>query len=185
MPWRAADRPTDIRCAALAYALRGLRAVCGRTPTPGRLSTWARVAWESGARNESVNVLRQMLQTQRNSQPRLNERFWPAAARFDQIVPGKQPANWFAGAVAEQYEKSASFSSTFAGASPVLSWLCNQTFASAEMERRRVLIAAREAAIRSGKVIRSSTGSPQRGTLAAGQSPRDHCCHLDLGHFQQ
>jgi hypothetical protein len=143
MPWRAADRPTDIRCAALAYALRGLRAVCGRTPTPGRLSTWARVAWESGARNESVNVLRQMLQTQRNSQPRLNERFWPAAARFDQIVPGKQPANWFAGAVAEQYEKSASLSSTFAGASPVLSWLCNQTFASAEMERRRVLIAAR------------------------------------------
>ena len=141
--WRDADRPTDIRCAALAYALRGLRAVCRRTPTPGRLSMWARVAWESGARNESVSVLRQVLQTQRNGQARLDERFWPAAARFDHIVPGKQPANWFVGAIAEQYEKTAGFSSAFAGASPVLNWLCNQTFASAEMERRRVLIAAR------------------------------------------
>ena len=141
--WRAVDRPADIRCAALAYALRGLRAVCGRTPTPERLSMWARVAWESGARNECVSVLRQMLQTQRNGQPRLDERFWPAAARFDHIVPGKQPTNWFVGAVAEQYEKAASFSSVFAGPSPVLNWLCNQTFASAEMERRRVLIAAR------------------------------------------
>jgi len=104
---------------------------------------WARVAWESGARNESVSVLRQVLQTQRNGQARLDERFWPAAARFDHIVPGKQPANWFVGAIAEQYEKTAGFSSAFAGASPVLNWLCNQTFASAEMERRRVLIAAR------------------------------------------
>jgi hypothetical protein len=84
-----------------------------------------------------------MLQTQRDNQPRLDERFWPAAARFDHIVPGKQPANWFTGAVAEQYEKTASFSSAFAGSSPTLNWLCNQTFASAEMERRRVLIAAR------------------------------------------
>ena len=84
-----------------------------------------------------------MLQTQRNGQPRLDERFWPAAARFDHIVPGKQSTNWFVGAVAEQYEKTANFSSVFAGPSPVLNWLCNQTFASAEMERRRVLIAAR------------------------------------------
>jgi FkbM family methyltransferase len=141
--WRAIDRPIDIRCAALAYALRGLRAVCGHTPTPGRLSTWARVAWESGARNESVSVLRQMLQTQRNVETRLDERFWPARARFDHIVPGNQPTNWFAGAVAEQYEKTAYFSSAFGGATPVLNWLCNQTFASAEMERRRILNAAR------------------------------------------
>ena len=141
--WRDADRPPDIRCAALAYALRGLRAVCGRSPTPVRLSTWARLAWESGARSESVSVLRHMLQTQQDGQTRLDEQFWPAAARFDHIMPGKQPTNWFAGAVAEQYEKTVSFSSAFTGKSLVLDWLCNQTFASAEMERRRVLIAAR------------------------------------------
>ena len=141
--WRAAQRPTAVRCAALALALRGLRAICRRNPTPGRLSTWARVAWESGARGESVTVLQRMLQTQGNEQGRLDEPFWPAAARFDNIAPGKQPMNWFSGALAEQYEKTYSFSSVFSGASPVLQWLCEQTFASTEMERRRVLVAAR------------------------------------------
>jgi hypothetical protein len=42
--WRAADQPVATRCAALAFALRGLRVACARVPTPGRLSTLARVA---------------------------------------------------------------------------------------------------------------------------------------------
>ena len=141
--WRAADRPTAVRCAALALALRSVRAACRRRPTPGRLSTWARVAWESGARGESVAVLQRMLQTERNGEAHLDEPFWPASARFDNIAPSNELSNWFAGALAEQYEKTFSFSSTFAGVSPFLKWLCNQTFACTEMERRRVLIAAR------------------------------------------
>ena len=141
--WRAADQPLATRCAALAFALHGLRASCARAPTAGRLSTLARVAWEWGARGESVGVLQRLLQNLGGGQINLGEPFWPACARFESVALGSQPANWFVGALAEQYELTFSFSSTFAGASPVLSWLCGQPFACSEMERRRVLIAAR------------------------------------------
>jgi FkbM family methyltransferase len=141
--WRAADQPVATRCAALAFALRGLKAACVRSPTAGRLSTLARVAWEWGARDESAAVLQRLLQTLQSGKFQLNEPFWPASTRFDSIALGSQPANWFAGAAAEQFERTFSFSSIFAGASPVLAWLCSQPFAPAEMERRRVLLAAR------------------------------------------
>jgi FkbM family methyltransferase len=141
--WRTIDRPVNIRCAALAFALRGVRAVCRQAPTSGRLSTWARIAWEGGVRGESIAVLRRMLEHQRNNETSVNEPFWPAAARYDCISSSGQAANWFVGALAEQYEKARSFSSTFAGGSHVLNWISKQAFARVEMERRRVLIAAR------------------------------------------
>jgi FkbM family methyltransferase len=140
--WRAVDRPVATRCAALAFALHGLRASCERSPTIGRLSTLARVAWEWGARGESVAVLQRLLQTLQGGQIRIDEPFWPACTRFEDVAPGGQPANWFIGAAAEQFERTFSFSSRFSGVSPILGWLCNQPFASAEMERRRVLAAA-------------------------------------------
>jgi FkbM family methyltransferase len=141
--WCDADRPVATRCAALAFALQGLRAVCARGPTVGRLSTLARVAWEWGARAESVAALQSLLQALRGEKIRLNEPFWPASARFDSLAPGHQPADWFAGAAHEQFERSSGFSSRFTGASASLAWLSKQPFASAEIERRRVLIAAR------------------------------------------
>ena len=141
--WRAADQPVATRCAALAFALGGLRAACARVPTAGRLSTLARVAWEWGARGESVAVLQRLIQILKSGQIQFDEPFWPAHERFDSMEPGNQPANWFAGAAAEQLEQTFSFSSIFGGVSPVLAWLCAQPFASTEMERRRVLVAAR------------------------------------------
>jgi hypothetical protein len=137
--WRAADRPVAARCAALAFALGGLRAACARVPTAGRLSTLARVAWEWGARG----VLQRLIQILKSGQIQFDEPFWPAHERFDSMEPGNQPANWFAGAAAEQFEQTFSFSSIFGGVSPVLAWLGAQPFASTEMERRRVLVAAR------------------------------------------
>jgi FkbM family methyltransferase len=59
--WRATDRPASERCAALAFAVRALKAVCQHAPTPARLSTLARVAWEWGARDASVAALQQLL----------------------------------------------------------------------------------------------------------------------------
>ena len=141
--WRAVDQPTATRCAALAFALRGLREACARVPTEGRLSTLARVAWEWGVRSESVAVLQRLLQSMQGGRIRLGEPCWPASARFDRVAADGQLANWFAGAVAEQFETTLAFSSTFGGASPTLEWLCAQPFASAGMERRRVLLAAR------------------------------------------
>ena len=140
--WRAADQSVATRVAALALALHGLRAACARAPTVERLSSLARVAWEWGARAESVAVLQHLLQTLQGRQIQLGEPFWPAHPRFDSMKPGNEQYNWFASAAAEQYERSFSFSSMFAGASGVLAWLCTQPFASIEMERRRVLVAA-------------------------------------------
>jgi FkbM family methyltransferase len=141
--WRAADQPVATRVAALAFALHGLRAACARAPTAERLSSLARVAWEWGARAESVAVLQRLSQTLQGQQIQLGEPFWPAHPRFDSMKPGSEQYIWFASAVAEQYERSFSHSSIFSGASEVLAWLCAQPFASTEMERRRVLIAAR------------------------------------------
>jgi FkbM family methyltransferase len=138
--WRRRDRPPPVRCAALALALRGLRSAARRKPTPERLSTLARVAWESGARGESVAVLQQSL---RSGQAKAGEPFWPPCARFDHVDAKGEVANWLSVAIAEQHEKARSFSSAFTGASPKLTWLCDQAFSSAEMQRRGVLTAAR------------------------------------------
>jgi FkbM family methyltransferase len=141
--WRAADQPVAKRCAALAFALRTMRAACARMPSAGRLSTFARVAWEWGARAESVAALRRLLATMQSGQIALGEPFLPANPRFDALAPGREPGNWFAAAAAEQFERTFRFSTRFGGASPLLTWLCTQPFVCAELERRRVLIAAR------------------------------------------
>jgi FkbM family methyltransferase len=141
--WRATDQPLANRCAALTSALRHIREACTRSPTAGRLSTLARVASEAGARGESVAVLQRLLKTLQGGQLSITEPFLPASPRFDDVATAGQPGNWFVSAAAEQYETTFSYSSIFAGASPVLGWLCGQPFASSAMERRRVLIAAR------------------------------------------
>jgi len=141
--WRAADQEVAIRCAALAFALSRLRVACAGAPTAGRLSSLARVAWEWGARSESVSVLKRLLNSVQSGQIYLVEPFLPAHPRFENVAAGSQPANWFIAAAAEQFERTSGFSSMFTGASPFLTWLCAQPLASTEMERRRVLVAAR------------------------------------------
>ena len=141
--WRDADQPLATRCSALAFALHSVKASCVRMSTATRLSTLARVAWEWGARGESVAALRSLLQSQKGGQIQLNEPFWPANARFDSLAPGNQLGNWFVGAMAEQFEQTSNFSSAFSGDPSFVMWLCNQPFTCAEMTRRRILIAAR------------------------------------------
>ena len=141
--WRSSEQPTAVRCAALAFALQNVRLVCTHAPTIERLSTWARVAWEFGARSESILALNKLLQIAQNTGLPFAEPFWPASSRFDEISPESDPRTWFVTAAAEQFERTFTFSSAFGGASQALAWLCNQKLASAEMERRRVLIEAR------------------------------------------
>jgi hypothetical protein len=125
--WCAADQPLATRCSARIRVARSQDRV--RAPTAGRLSTLARVAWEWGARGESVAVLLRLLKTLQGGQLQLGEPFWPAHARFDEMALGRQPADWFTGAAVEQFEQTLSFSSVFSGTSPVLAWLCGQPFA--------------------------------------------------------
>lgn len=140
--WRNPDRPAAVRCGALWFALDGLRAACARKPAVTRLSTLARVAAEWGALAEGVEILKRLFETLGRDQLTFDEPFLPASEHYDRIPPGNDLHNWFVAAAAEQFERTYSFSSRFSGASPVLDWLCDKPFASSEMDRRRVLIAA-------------------------------------------
>jgi FkbM family methyltransferase len=141
--WRAADEPMTVRCAALAFALKSIRAACAGECNAERASTWARVSWEWGARAESVAALSVLFQILRDRPAPLKEPFWPAACRFGGSGPSVPPVDWFWVAAAEQYERTCGLSTIFSGASPFLSWLCEQRLVDAEMLRRRTLIAAR------------------------------------------
>jgi FkbM family methyltransferase len=142
--WRTNDLPARTRYAALLFAYQTLAALCSRAPTTARYSTFARLAWEGGWRNETITALRQMAAyIQRNPfQP--SEPCWPANPRFDEITVNSNPALWFATAVAEQLERAQHLSTRFTGASPWLAWLCDQPAASHEMHRRKTLLAAME-----------------------------------------
>jgi hypothetical protein len=72
---------------------------------------------------------------------------WPANPRFDDIEVISNPSLWFATAVAEQLERSQSYSTYFSGMSPWLAWLCDQPTASHEMHRRKTLLATRAGTI--------------------------------------
>jgi hypothetical protein len=100
------------------------------------------VAWEWGARVDSVEATQHLLNVLNSGGIRLDEPFWPAAARFDDMEFGNKPATWLVAASAEHYEKAFSMSSVFGGPTPTLAWLCAQRFASPEFERRRVLAEA-------------------------------------------
>jgi FkbM family methyltransferase len=141
--WRDATQLVSTRCAALHFALNCIRAVACRDCTVERASTWARIAWEWGARTEAFTALERAFQIARDKRPLLKERFWPAAARFDAGVPGIPPIFWFWIAAAEQCEIARAFSSFFGGSSSLLQWLCEQKLVSTEMVRRQTLLAAK------------------------------------------
>ena len=141
--WRTGDLTARMRCAALFFAYQTLAALCNRAPTTARYSTFARLAWEGGWRGESVMALKKMAAYMQRHPFQPTEPCWPANPRFDDIKVASNPSLWFATAVAEQLERSQSFSTYFSGMSPWLAWLCDQPAASHEMHRRKTLLAAR------------------------------------------
>jgi FkbM family methyltransferase len=141
--WNTRETSPGLRCAALSFAFRTLGALCAQAPSTARLSTFARTAWHWGQRDECVKALCALFKLIEGARLNLVEPFWPACPRFDMIEPQGQPGNWFVAAAAEQYERAVHFSSIFAGVTPMIDWLCSQPFISAELERRRVLVAAR------------------------------------------
>jgi FkbM family methyltransferase len=144
--WRAEVFPAHTRCGALFFAHQALAALCNRAPTTARYSTLARVAWEGGWRDESVTALQRIAGHLQRMPFQPIEPCWPANPRFDDIAVGNSPALWFATGVMEQLERAQSYSTYFSGMSPWLTFLCEQSTASREMHRRKVLLAARRGA---------------------------------------
>ena len=141
--WRDIALSLPARCAALNASFHILRDVCRRAPNLARLSTFARVAWEAGERGACVSALRTVFSKAEQWENIVNEPFWPACPRYDNVDPTGRQSDWFFSAAVEQLERARVFSTLFVAADPKLDWLCGQPFAAAEMERRRVLVAAR------------------------------------------
>ena len=128
---------TDTTCTRLL-------ALCADRATLARLSTLARATHEAGLRSTSVQALKFFLDwVNREKKVHFDEPFLPACARYDAVIPGGEVDACFLGAVVEQLERTDGFSSIFGGCSAHLDWLCTQPSVPAEMERRRVLNAAR------------------------------------------
>lgn len=140
--WRSPSESMAHRTGALAFSFAALRALCARAPTPARLSTWARVAWEWGQRSQSVTIVRQLLDVLRRPGATVNEPFWPASGRFDSIAPLADPGAWFAAATGDHFEGARAFSSSFGSGSPILKWLCSQPYRTPEHMRRAILLLA-------------------------------------------
>lgn len=141
--WRSAERPPGERCAALWSALIGMAELCRRAPSFPRLSSLARIAWEAGEQRLAQQALSMFLTEAGRRELAIAEPFWPASPRYDALSPEGQFGDWFIAAVAEQKERLANFSSFFDGVTADLDWLCGLPFASAEMDRRRVLAKAK------------------------------------------
>jgi FkbM family methyltransferase len=141
--WNEREQAVPTRCAALGFAFQTLRALCRQAPGTARLSSLARIAWQCGERTECVRALRALFDMIGSGRLNLTEPFWPACPRFDAIDPRGQAGNWVVAAATVQLERASGFSSFFSGVTPMIDWLCSQPFAGAEMERRRVLVAAR------------------------------------------
>jgi FkbM family methyltransferase len=141
--WQMLTLPAATRCAALASALGKLRNLCLRAPTAERLSTLARVAADWGARSESVNVARRIAEFIQRGPVQLREPFWPASSEFDNVPPTGPAEFWLFGAAAAHIERANHYSSLYTGASATLMLVCGLPHVPVEMERRRILAAAR------------------------------------------
>jgi FkbM family methyltransferase len=141
---RSPRQPLAVRCAALRHAFAMLRRLAAQEPSIERMTTYARVAFEWGALGQSAAASERVGMVLGRGEPlRLSEPFWPASERFDQIMLNGNETLWYLASAAEHYERVRSWSTFFSGASPVLNWLCGLPFSPTEMERRRVLLAAR------------------------------------------
>ena len=138
--------PPAIRYISLKKALRELTKLCGVMPTFSRLQTYARVLWEIGMRDHSIQILNKLIVMMTSEkQIYIDEPFIPASARFDFIDPGDEILRWCFTSFIEQREISHSFSSYYTGRDslPNLEALPKLGFQGAEMERRRQLVRIR------------------------------------------
>src|SRR5262249_20926065 len=132
-------------CGALLAAAEILRSLAADNRNVAVLSTAARVAHEAGKRMPALDCVNRMLDQMKGRPPKLEEPFWPAAARYDAMRPGADRGIWFLAATLEAYEERRAFSSQFAAPDTLagLDWLASTRYASPAMERRRQLIAIR------------------------------------------
>jgi FkbM family methyltransferase len=136
------------RYAGLIEAVAAFAAFARANPSCAALSMLARAQSEAGQRVESVSTLRLLAELMTTGDTAVPVPFWPVHPRYDDLDPGAQSVGWLRISVFEQLERAAHYSTVFKGATVDLDVIAGQPFAHIELERRRVLIAAR-----AGKVV--------------------------------
>lgn len=131
----------DRRYSALTTAFAGLERHCAEQPSPAALSTLARVACDIGYRGRAIATLKTLAGWEGVD---LDQPFFPATPRFDEIPPQGDEAAWFVAAALEQLEVLEEYTSMFAADGlGHLKWLCAKPTVSAALLRRLILVADR------------------------------------------
>ncbi|HET8730875.1 MAG TPA: FkbM family methyltransferase [Moraxellaceae bacterium] len=141
-----ATLPPIVRFAALKSALDKARTLISTEAGFLRLSTFARLALEFGARSQALQALKFLADTI-TQQGSLNpaEPFLTPDPAFERISPGANLGNWVLAAVVTEIERKSAFSSFFTGpdAKPRLETLEGLQFAIPEIQRRLALVRRR------------------------------------------
>jgi FkbM family methyltransferase len=135
------------RYGALELSFRILSDLSKKThPSHLRLASLARVARDYGERAIAANALGSLCKSLTEQAPAdVSEPFLAPGERFDALVPRTALGRWVRAGVLEEFERSAYFSSFYAGASARsrLELICDLDYASSEMERRLQLVRQR------------------------------------------
>lgn len=131
------------RAAALRQSFDLFKVLVECSSTPSRLSSFARVAQEYGARSVAVATLKSLIEFLfMIAEVDVDEPFLLPSHRFDSIPPGDSPANWLGAAALQEQERLESFSSFYSGEASRerLEMIASLGFASEEMTRRLSLL---------------------------------------------
>lgn len=131
------DLDVDRKYAALLAAFECLGEFCRTSANPAALSTYARVARDLGHQSKALDALNTISTL---TEVEIDQPFFPALARFDDLETGESVAQWFLAAAFEQQELLRAYTSKVHHDVGKLQWLCENSPVSAEMLRRMILV---------------------------------------------
>jgi FkbM family methyltransferase len=139
--------PARIRLGSLLKALEILRALALDAPSPPRLQSLARAAWEAGRQQEAVQALAQlMVLLDAAGEEDFAEPFLSVCPEFEGRVPAGGVARWCLASAVHQLEKLRGYSSYWSEPGKTLAaveTLIELGHLTPEMERRRQLVRLR------------------------------------------
>ena len=142
-------RPDHGAAAKLGLVTRAFERVAESLESSNALArkiSYARLAFELGARDAAVNALDEVAcRLAKMEPPLLNEPFLAPSSRYEKIAAGDSPHEWLKCAVLDQLEKLRAFSSLLTGTSALdaLAPIAESALRLPEMERRRQLVRMR------------------------------------------
>lgn len=142
--WRDPSHAIDERYAALYRALMLSHLAAKARPTLSRVSSFARIALETGMRGRAAVAMEALTTELTGAAQPPDEPFFPPTPRFDAIPPQPSAKDWLFAAAFESSERARSHSGYFAPPAPRIwdfyAWFHQTPFNTPEMERRRQLL---------------------------------------------